>query len=307
MRVLVTGAGGYLGRAVVSELAAAGHEPVAMTHTPGREVHGATETRVAELTDADAVRQAVTGADTVIHLAGLTRVRESLTDPMRFFHVNTGGTITLLDAMAAAGVPRMVFSSTCSVYGSPERQPMTEDLPDAPPHPYASSKLAAELAVAAQAQSGTLGAIVLRLPNLAGGDDRDPTRLIPRALDAAVHQTDLGIHGDGTAVRDYLHLRDAATAFVACVDYEPAVGTCTRYNVGSGRGTSVLDVVAAVERVTGLRVSVEHKPAVTESPSLINDSTRFRTELGWIPRRSDIATIIRDTWAAAAAKHRRQL
>ncbi|MEC3955760.1 NAD-dependent epimerase/dehydratase family protein [Nocardia sp. CDC153] len=291
-RVLVTGAGGYLGGAVVRALAGAGHEPVALVRPGAPDVPGARETRAADLLDTDALRRAVSGVEAVCHLAGLARARESFDEPLRYFRVNTGGTIGLLEAMADAGVRGLVFSSTCAVYGSPDRQPMTEDLPVAPPHPYASSKVAAEAVVEAQASSGALGAIVLRLPNLAGGEDRDPTRLIPRVLDAARSRTPLGVNGDGSAVRDYLHVDDAAAGFVAAVEQLPAPGGFARYNLGSGRGTSILDVVAAVERATGRRVPLVHNPPAHEPQVLIADAARAIAELGWRPTRSEIDTII---------------
>lgn len=292
-RVLVTGAGGYLGGAVVRALAAAGHRPVALIRSDSTDIPGAWDTRVADLRDPEQLRRAVAEVDAVCHLAGLTRARESFDEPLRYFAVNTGGTIALLGAMAEVGVAGLVFSSTCAVYGSPDRQPMTEDFPLAPPHPYASSKVAAEIVVEAQARSGALGAIVLRLPNLAGGDDRDPTRLIPRVLSAARTRTSLGVNGDGSAVRDYLHVDDAAAAFVAAVHRLPEPGGFARYNIGSGRGTSILDVVAAVERVTGLPVSLEHNPPAPEPAALVVDATRARAALGWSPRRSEIDAIIR--------------
>ncbi|GAB0103287.1 UDP-glucose 4-epimerase GalE [Nocardia sp. JMUB6875] len=292
-RVLITGAGGYLGGAVVRALKAAGHQPVALVRSGGAGFSGADDVRVADLLDPDGLRQAVAGVDAVCHLAGLTRARESFDEPVRYYDVNVGGTIALLEAMDAAGVAGLVFSSTCAVYGSPECQPMTEDLPVDPPHPYASSKVAAEVAVETQARSGALGAVVLRLPNLAGGDDHDPTRLIPRVLAAAMTQTPLGVNGDGTAVRDYLHVDDAAAAFVAAVERMPEPGGFARYNIGSGRGTSILDVVAAVERVTGRRVPLVHNPPAVEPPTLIVDAAKAGAELGWKPRHSEIDAIIR--------------
>ncbi|NNH75950.1 UDP-glucose 4-epimerase [Nocardia uniformis] len=295
MRVLVTGAKGYVGQAVVRALRAAGHYPVAMVHSHGA-VSEAADTRVADLLDAASLRRAMDGVDAVCHLAGLGRARESLTDPLRYFRVNTGGTIALLDAMAANGVSRIVFASTGSIYGTPERQPMIEELPDAPPHPYASSKLAAELAVEAAVRGGIIGAITLRLLNIAGGSDPDPTRLIPRAIAAALDHTPLTVNGDGTAVRDYLHVDDAALAFVAGLDHLSDPGSFRRYNIGSGQGSSILDVAAAVERVTGHAVPLLHAPAAPEPQILISDATRAIRELDWAPKNSELDAIVRDCW-----------
>ncbi|MEU1962481.1 NAD-dependent epimerase/dehydratase family protein [Nocardia sp. NPDC019255] len=297
MRVLVTGANGYLGRAVVELLAGAGHEPIAMVRARGSALRAVT--RVADLLDEAGLREALEGVEAVCHLAGLTRARESTADPLGYFRVNTGGTVALLDAMAAAGVSRIVFASTGSIYGTPERQPMTEGLPDAPPHPYAASKLAAEWAISSQAGAGRLSATVLRLTNVAGGADPDPTRLVPRAFAAAMNGSALEVNGDGSAVRDYLHIADAAAAFVACVESMPPNGEWRRYLIGSGRGSSILDVVAAVERQTGRRIRLTHRPPAPEPAALISDPTKATNELPWRPRHSDIETIVRDTWHIA--------
>ncbi|WP_051020312.1 NAD-dependent epimerase/dehydratase family protein [Nocardia araoensis] len=293
VRVLVTGANGYIGRAVVGLLGNAGHEPIAMVRESGSP--SLVPTRVADLLDEAGLRDALDGVDAVCHLAGLTRARESTADPLRYFRVNTGGTVALLDAMAASGVSRIVFASTGSIYGTPERQPMTERLPDAPAHPYAASKLAAEWAIRSQASAGHLAAVVLRLMNVAGGADPDPTRLIPRTFAAATNGSALEVNGDGTAVRDYLHIDDVAAAFVACLEHMPPQGEFTRYLIGSGHGSSILDVVAAVERHTGRRTPLTHRPAAPEPAVLIGDPTKAITELAWRPSRSDLETIVRDT------------
>ena len=301
VRVLVTGANGYIGRAVVSALSAAGHEPVAMVRVAGTEIAGAIEVRPGDLLDIDSLRRAVQGADAVCHLAGLTRARDSFADALQYVRVNVGGTVALLDAMDTAGVSRIVLASTGSIYGAPERQPMNEELPDAPPHPYAHSKLAAELVIEAQAEGGALAAVVARVSNVAGGIDPDPTRLVPRALTAAREHSVLAINGDGSAVRDYLHLRDAADAFVACVEHLPENGQAVRYNIGSGRGTSVMDVVTAVERASGHRVLLEHRPPAPEPAILVSDPSKAVAEMGWSPKYSDIDEIVQDAWSAGIA------
>ncbi|WP_433628289.1 NAD-dependent epimerase/dehydratase family protein [Nocardia sp. CA-120079] len=294
MRVLVTGAAGYLGAAVVSALMEAGHDAVAMVHSPQSNIAHVTEIRVADLLDPVALRRAVDGVDAVCHLAGLTRVRESMTDPLRYFGVNTVGTIALLDAMASAEVPRFVFASTGAIYGDVSGRAITEDLPDNPPHPHGSSKLAAEKAVEAH----DAAAVVLRLSNVAGGRDPDPTRLVPRVLSAAARNEPLEVNGDGTTVRDYVHVSDAANAFVAGLEHLPPPGVTERYAIGSGRGTSVRQVVAAVEKVSARRVALIHRPAVPEPSSSVADPAKAMDQLDWVPMYSDIEAIVDQMWHA---------
>lgn len=257
------------------------------------------EVRISDLLDEISLRRALHEIDAVVHLAGLTRARESTVDPLVYFRINTGGTVALLNAMEDAGVTCLIFASTGAVYGTPGRQPMTEELPDAPPHPYAASKLAAELAIEAQARTGRLSATILRLMNVAGGFDPDPTRLVPRALAAAAEYSKLEVNGDGKAVRDYLHIQDAAAAFGACLEKPQPTGEAERYIIGSGQGASVLDVVSAVENCTGRRVELLHRPPAPEPAVLIGDPSKARSELSWSPHRSDIQTIVRD-----AVRHR---
>lgn len=296
MRVLVTGAAGYVGQAVIAALAATGHTPVAFVHTPASTD---VETLTGDVLNAASLVQAMPGIDAVCHLAGLTRSRESHDRGLDFFQVNVTGTLNLLSAMAAHDVRRLVFASTGTIYGSPDTQPMSEDLPDDLPHPYAASKRAAELAIEWQARAGHLGAAILRLFNVAGGHDHDTTRIVPRVLSAAAGRSPhFAVNGDGSAVRDLLHIRDAADAFVAALDHLPARGESRRFNIGSGTGASVMDVVRTAEQVTTRPVRVIHRPPAAEPQVLIADPSRANAELGWKPHRSSVAEILADAWVA---------
>jgi UDP-glucose 4-epimerase len=311
MRVLVTGAAGYVGYAVGRRLVDSGHDVVGLVRRPAQSGRLPDDVVpiVADLLDYGNLRAAVTTVarrelggplDGVCHLAGLGRVRESLAEPLSYFAANVHGTVNLLRCLPpAAGV---VFGSTGAVYGNPDVQPITEAQPPAPTSPYAASKLAAEEALRYHARANPAGAIVLRTFNVAGSVDRRPdpdqTRLVGRALEVAAgrlpHMT---INGDGTAVREYVHVDDLAEAYVLAFDAVRDGGHRV-FNVGSGTGASVRDVVDLVAEVTGRPVPTVSAPPTPEPPLLVADSSAIRDELGWTPKRSDLRQIIADAWAA---------
>ncbi|MBW8486721.1 NAD-dependent epimerase/dehydratase family protein [Actinomadura parmotrematis] len=313
MRVLVTGAAGYVGYAVGRRLAAAGHDVDGLVRDPGAVLPPGVRPVIGDLLDPAALGAAVDGRyDGVCHLAARTEVRASFADPSGFFATNVQGTVHLLAALASAGgggapsAPSVVYGSTAAVYGAPERQPIPESAPAAPTSPYGASKLAAEQLLLFTARTGAIGATVLRTFNVAGSVDGRPdpgtTRLIPNALAAARgDRPHLEINGDGAAVREYLHVDDLAAACVAALEAGGA-GRERLLNVGGGAVASVAEVVAAVERVTGRRVPVVHRPPRSEPPALVCDASAARAELGWSPARSTLETIIADSWAALAAR-----
>lgn len=240
------------------------------------------------------VAEAVRDADAVCHLGALVRLRDSVDAPLRYWRTNVGGTLAVLDGLVAA--------STCTVYGDPPCHPVTDDVPAVPSSPYGSSKLAADLAVRDAARAGTIGAISLRATNVAGGwagvGDRDESRLIPRTLAVAAGAApELVVNGDGSAVRDFVHVRDMAGAFVHALDAcEP--GRWRAYNIGGGLRSSVDDVVRTVASVTGGKVAVRRGPAAAEPRVLVADHSRATRELGWRPVRSDLPTVVADAWRA---------
>jgi UDP-glucose 4-epimerase len=304
MRVLVTGAAGYLGRAAIEQLRHAGCQVAALAR---RDVAlPDVEVRRGDLLHAQSLAAALNEVEAVVHLAALSRGRESVEHPAHYYAVNVGGTAALLDALARRAEPaQFVLASTGAVYGTPSQQPIAENAALDPPNPYAASKVAAEDVTRLQAATGSVGAAVLRIFNAAGAvgehGDPDETRIITRAVAVAAGRVShVDVNGDGSAVRDFVHVHDVATALVLALQgCEP--GTTKTLNVGA-TPASVAEIVRIVEEVTGRPVPVKHRPANPhEAPELRADTTRIRTELGWRPERSDLARIVADQWAAERA------
>jgi len=309
VKVLVTGGAGYIGSHAVRELIEAGHDVAvlddlsrghpAAVHREARLVEG-------DLGDAAALDAALEGAGGVVHFAGLLSVADSVGDPAAYYRANVVKGLALLDAMGRAAVPLVVFSSSCATYGVPLSTPMTEDHPQRPINPYGATKLAFERALFDYAGAGTLQAVALRYFNAAGchpdgtlGEDHRPEEhIIPRAIAAALGGTDsLRIYGDdydtpdGTCVRDYVHVQDLARAHVAAL--RPASAPFRAYNLGTGRGHSVREVIAAVARVTGREVPAAVGPRRPgDPPELVAAVDRARTELGFTPAWQDLGAIV---------------
>jgi UDP-glucose 4-epimerase len=310
MRVLVTGAFGFIGTAVGRRLALAGHDVVAVTSRP----LGTAPTPLfpcqvvrADLRDEASVRAALANArpDAVCHLAGLGKVRESFEHPEEYHAVNAGGTRTLLDALTAtAAGRRFVFASSAAVYGVPERQPVTEDAPLLPTSPYGESKVAAEQAIEAAAVGGAIGAACLRIFNAAGAvggvADTNLSRVITKALAVAAGQAGrVEVNGDGSAVRDFVHVDDVASAFLLALENGCRPGTAPAYNVGA-TAASVAEILAVAGEVTGRPIPVIRNPPRDEPRVLISDHARIGAELGWSPARSALREIVADAWDAVS-------
>jgi UDP-glucose 4-epimerase len=312
MRVLVTGGAGFIGSVIVEELIEAGHTPVVYDSlAKGRRAALAPEVALIEgdVRDTAATRRALDehAIEAVIHMAGLIEVGLSVTHPDLFFEVNVGGTLSVVRAMLDAGVKKLVFSSTAAVYGDPDRLPITEDAPAAPTNPYGASKLMVEQMLHWIAPAHGLTATALRYFNAAGateanGELHEPeTHLIPLVLAAAEQGRPVKIFGtdyptaDGTTVRDYVHVVDLAQAHLRALGREePGLRV---YNVGTGEGYSVRQVVEAVRQVTGLPLPVEElSRRAGDQVATVASSERIRRELGWEPRYADLREIVGSAW-----------
>jgi UDP-glucose-4-epimerase GalE len=316
MRVLVTGGAGYIGSHTAKLLARNGHAPIVLDNlSQGHEwavKWGPLER--ASLSDPERLAQvfAAHGIDAVVHFAANALVGESMTDPAKYFHNNTVGTLNLLDAMRHAGVDTIVFSSTCATYGDPIRVPIDESHPQAPVNPYGESKLMVEKMLRWYGDIYGLKWMALRYFNAAGadpegeiGEDHDPeSHLIPLVIGAAqgirppvrIFGTDYPT-ADGTAIRDYVHVMDLGDAHLRALDRLRNGTPSQAINLGTGRGHSVKEVVDTVARVSGRRVPAEESARrAGDPPELVAAPARAREVLGWTCQYADLETIVRHAW-----------
>jgi UDP-glucose 4-epimerase len=313
MRLLVTGGAGYIGSVVAAQLLDAGHEVVVLDDLSRGHAsavpEGATHVELSLLDEPALGRALAAGFDGVLHFAAVALVAESVAHPERYWRNNVVGTLNLLDAMRSHGIKRLVFSSTAATYGDPQTMPMREDEPTDPVNPYGDSKLAVDRMLANECQGNGLGAASLRYFNVAGargplGEDHHPeTHLIPLVLQAAAgRRSHISVYGtdydtrDGTAVRDYIHVEDLGDAHLLALDaIRP--GEHRIYNLGTGTGYTVREVIDAARRVTGHEIPAHEEPRrAGDPPQLVAAADRAREELGWRPRRS-LDDMIADAWA----------
>ena len=321
MKLLVTGGAGYIGGVVTHALAEAGHQVTVLddlstgfaeTVPDGVPLHQLPVHQVGQVLTPDA------GFDGVLHFAAKIEVAESVARPDRYWDVNVGGTMALLSAVRTAGVPRLIFSSTGSMYDPVSVLPLPgggfskldEDAPIRPKNPYAATKLAVDLMLAGECEAFGLGAASLRYFNASGavgglGERHTPeSHLIPIVLQVAGGKRDqLMMYGDdyptpdGTCVRDYIHVTDLATAHLL------ALGKCTPgrhevYNLGNGDGYSVRQVIEAAREITGHPIPVKLAPRRPGDPAaIVGASGKARRELGWQQTRPALHDIIADAWA----------
>ncbi len=316
MAILVTGGAGYVGSHAVAWLRRAGHEVFvydnlelghAAAVPPGILIRG-------ELRDGLRLARVLRerGVDAVMHFAARALVGESVADPALYYRENVAATLTLLEAMRAAGVAKIVFSSSCATYGEPERMPIREDTPQRPVNPYGRSKLAIEWALRDYAAAYGIGYAALRYFNACGAAPGGAlgehhaveAHLIPLTLQVALGQRDaITIHGDdyptpdGTCIRDYVHVDDLAEAHLRALA-KLAPGRGLELNLGTGRGVSVREVVESCRRVTGRAIPARVGPRRPgDPPELVADPTRAREVLGFEPRYTVLDEIVATAWA----------
>jgi UDP-glucose-4-epimerase GalE len=315
-RLLIIGGAGYVGSHCAKALAAAGHEGIVFDnlkfgHREFVRWCPLIQGDIRDSTALDCVFQ-THEIDAVMHFAALAYVGESVTSPSQYYDVNVHGTRVLLDCMVRAGVPTIVFSSSCTVYGEPAKIPITEDTPTQPVNPYGFSKLVCERMLEDFGSAYGLKSVRLRYFNAAGadpngeiGEDHEPeTHLVPLVLHAALgSKASVQIFGtdyptpDGTAVRDYVHVADLARAHVLALEYLLKGGDSIAINLGSERGASVREVINTARSITGFEIDAsEVQRRAGDPPVLLAKTTRAKNILRWSAERSDLSTIIGDAW-----------
>jgi UDP-glucose 4-epimerase len=317
MKILLTGGAGYIGSACLRWLIRHGHEPIAFDNmSEGNRAAVPDSTQrliVGDLADIDRLAGVLRerNIEAVMHFAALASVPESISDPDGYYQTNFVGTKNVLDAMRRSGVWRIVFSSTAATYAFNTEMPLREDSPQIPETPYGTSKLAAERMIKDYVRAYRMGAAILRYFNASGADPdgahgearRHEGHLIPITLNVAIGRREkLRIFGDdwdtrdGTCLRDYVHTEDLAQAHQLAVEsLQP--GVCREYNIGSGTGTSVWEVLRACESVVGRPIPHEVVARRAGDPSiLIATPERIVRELGWSPRITDIREIVATAW-----------
>ena len=312
MKVFITGGAGYIGSVCSELLLNEGYEVAIFDNLiegHRRAVDSRAQFIQGDLADRDQIERALsnTRPDAVMHFAAYALVPESMRDPSKYFRNNVSNGLNLLDAMLTTGVQRIIFSSTCALFGPPDRVPIDETAPARPANPYGESKLAFEKILRWYDQVHGLKFVCLRYFNAAGatedlGEDHRPeTHLIPNVLKVALGQRpSLEIYGtdyetpDGTCIRDYIHIVDLAHAHIL------ALGATASgfYNLGTGGGSSVKEVIAACRKITGRQIDTIEKPRRPgDPPRLIASSEKIKKELGWQPQFQSLDVIIETAWA----------
>jgi UDP-glucose 4-epimerase len=320
-RILVTGGAGYIGSHTVRQLLEQGHEVTVVDNlskgyrhnVPGKILYKL------DLSDTKALAELMrqTRCQAVIHFAAFIAVGESMREPERYFANNVAGSLSLLTAMVERGVKHIVFSSTAAVYGEPASSPILETFPIHAVNPYGESKVMVETMLRWFDRIHNLTSVCLRYFNACGadpggnlGEEHEPeTHLIPLLLRAVITGKPVTIFGndydtpDGTCIRDYIHVNDLAQAHILALDYLVRGGASDQFNVGTSTGHSVMEMIQAVEAVTGLKVPYVVGPRRDgDPPRLVADSAKLRSKLGWSPQYAGLPAIIQHAWNFAQKK-----
>ena len=324
--ILVTGGAGYIGSHAVLALQQADYQVIVFDnlsygHAELIQERLQAELIIGDISDRPLLNQLFQerSIDAVMHFAAFIAVGESVQKPNIYYRNNVVGTLTLLEAMVAANIKKLVFSSTCAVYGMPQQIPMTEQHPIAPLSPYAASKRMVEQMLADFDHAFGLRSVIFRYFNASGaeptgllGEDHNPeTHLIPLALLTALKKrSQLSIFGndydtkDGTAIRDYIHVCDLAQAHILGLKYLLAGSESDIFNLGNGNGFSVRAVIETAKKVTGLPIAVEESPRRSgDAPILIGSSQKAQEKLAWTPQYADLDVIIEHAWQWHQQRH----
>jgi UDP-glucose-4-epimerase GalE len=317
-RILVTGGAGYIGSHTVRLLLEQGHDVTVVDNLSKGHRHNVPEGRLYEMdiADTEALARLIRKrrCEAVIHFAAFIAVGESMREPGRYFTNNVGGSLALLEAMAQAGVKHLVFSSTAAVYGNPHTSPILESFPIQPVNPYGESKVIVETLLGWYDRIHQIHSVCLRYFNASGaapdgqlGEEHEPeTHLLPLVLRAVKTGEPFTVFGndyptpDGTCIRDYVHVNDLAQAHILAVEYLAGGGASEQFNVGTGTGHTVMEMIRVVEEVTGKKVPWKPGPRRDgDPPALVASSEKLRSRLGWAPQYADLRTIVEHAWKFA--------
>ena len=314
--ILVTGGAGYIGSHTVKELVRTKHKVVVYDNlTKGHKwaVDKKADLVVGDLLDNQKLEKVFLKykPEAVIHFAGLIEVGESVLDPQKYYINNIVGTLSLLEAMVKTKVKKIVFSSSAAVYGNPQKTPIKEEDLKIPTNPYGNTKKIIEDILKDYGRAYDVSSVSLRYFNAAGADKdgqlgevHDPeTHLIPKILDSLIKSKEIGIFGsnyktpDGTCVRDYIHVEDLAQAHILAIKYLKNKKGKFEFNLGSGKGFSVKEIIKNSERVTGIKAKISVKPKREGDPAtLLADISKAKRQLKWGPKYSDLDYIIETAW-----------
>ena len=316
-KVLVTGGAGYIGAHVAAELLKSGYS-IRIYDDFSNGLHRRVDGKFRDIVDGDMLDRAkllgaLDGIDAVIHLAAKKSVEESVKDPLKYYENNVGGTLNLLGAMAAKGVKQLVYSSSAAVYSPNDKEAVFEDDPTAPLSPYGASKLLAEQLISSVGSAEQISNISLRYFNVVGSNiaefgDNSKDNLVPKVFLALKNGKRPQIYGsdyptpDGTCIRDYIHVQDLALAHLAALKKVESGYISQVYNVGSGKGYSVKEMMNQISKSIGRDINPELSPArAGDSPKLIASIDKIKEQLGWSPKAS-LEEMIDSAWQAEVAR-----